>query len=48
MTPHQWIVEQRRREDQRRTALAFIGIALMIVALGGLGMMLVALIEGGL
>ena len=48
MTPHEWIVNQRRREQRRDAGWAFVGLAVLLVLLIGGGMLAVALIEGKL
>ena len=48
MTPHEWIVNQRRREQRRDAGLAFVAIACALVLLIGGGMLLVAYVEGRL
>ncbi len=41
MTPHEWIVEQRRRQDRRDAGWAFLIIAgLLVVLIGGLAWLL--------
>ena len=46
MNPHEWIVDQRRREDRRNAVMAFVGIAVLLVLLIGGGMLTVAYVEG--
>ena len=48
MTPHEWIVSQRRREDRRDAGLAFVALAVLLVVLIGGGMLAVAWLEGRL
>ncbi len=48
MTPHEWIVEQRRRQERRDAGWAFLIIACLLVALIGGGMLAVAYVEGRL
>ena len=48
MTPHEWIVSQRRREDRRDAGWAFVVIACALVLLIGGGMLAVAWLDGRL
>ena len=48
MTPHEWIVEQRRRQDRRDAVWPFVVIAVLLVVLIGGGMLVVAWLEGRL
>ena len=48
MTPHEWIMIQRRREQRRDAGLAFVGLAVLLVLLIGGGMLAVAWLEGRL
>ena len=48
MNPHEWIVEQRRRQDRRDAGVAFVAIACALVVLISGGMLAVAWLEGRL
>ena len=48
MTPHEWIVNQRRREQRRDAGWAVVAIACLIVVLAGIWMLAVAWLEGRL
>ena len=48
MTPHEWIVNQRRREQRRDAGRYAVGIACALVLLIGGGMLAVAWLEGRL